>query len=255
VTAGLRGVRWLALLADRTAVWAVIEAPHIRASWSPSFSPPARSARRAARHRRADGVRSRRTAGGLVPSARRTSRPTRTTRTSGCHVGGGPRASSGTRSEHARWSPDGGRLLIVRGDNSGYDLSGGDAPAHQAERRRQGRLLARHRFAAFTSEVYPQCRGNDDCNKGAREAERRPGSTPASSTTCSRATGRSGRKASAPTSSSPPAAGPARDVTRSTRLAQLPPGRRRRLPLHARGQAVVSSKPRSWAGAPAAISG
>jgi dipeptidyl aminopeptidase/acylaminoacyl peptidase len=81
-------------------------------------------------------------------------------------------------SEHARWSPDGKELLIVRENQLWiYELSGGDA--HQittlsggADR---GVFSPDGRWIAFTSDVYPQCGGNDACNKERAEKREKSG--------------------------------------------------------------------------------
>jgi dipeptidyl aminopeptidase/acylaminoacyl peptidase len=81
------------------------------------------------------------------------------------------------KSEHARWAPDGKRILVVReGQLWVYDLSGGDGRqlttlSGGAE---VGVFSPDGRFVAFTSEVYPECGGNDACNKE-REEKREKG--------------------------------------------------------------------------------
>jgi len=80
------------------------------------------------------------------------------------------------RSEHARWSPDGKQLLIVReGQLWLYDLAGGDARAitQLSGGADLGIFSPDGRFIAFTSDVYPQCGGNDACNKERVEQAKR----------------------------------------------------------------------------------
>src|SRR5438270_3272652 len=65
-------------------------------------------------------------------------------------------------SEHARWSPDGKQVLVVRDSQLWlYDLAGGDA--HQLTKLSTGAdsgvFSPDGRFIAFTSEVYPECGG------------------------------------------------------------------------------------------------
>jgi dipeptidyl aminopeptidase/acylaminoacyl peptidase len=82
------------------------------------------------------------------------------------------------RSEHARWSPDSKQLLIVREDQLWlYELSGGDA--HQITKlsggAQSGVFSPDGRWIAFSSEVYPQCGGNDACNKERAERAEKSG--------------------------------------------------------------------------------
>src|SRR3954464_3325050 len=93
--------------------------------------------------------------------------------------GGEPRQfTRNAKSEHARWSPDGKRILIVReGQLWLYDLSGGDGRklttlSGGAE---GGVFSPDGRFVAFTSEVYPECGGNDGCNKERAEKREKSG--------------------------------------------------------------------------------
>ncbi len=93
-------------------------------------------------------------------------------------VAGGParQFTRNGRSEHARWSPDGKQLLIVReGQLWLYDLAGGDARAitQLSGGADLGIFSPDGRSIAFTSEVYPQCGGNDACNKERAEQAQR----------------------------------------------------------------------------------
>src|SRR5712671_5801287 len=95
-------------------------------------------------------------------------------------VAGGParQFTRNARSEHARWSPDGKQLLIVReGQLWLYDLAGGDARAitKLSGGADLGIFSPDGRSIAFTSEVYPQCGGNDACNKERAEQAQRSG--------------------------------------------------------------------------------
>ena len=72
------------------------------------------------------------------------------------------------RSEHARWSPDGRQMVIVReGQLWLYDLDGGDARqiTNLSGGADAGVFSPDGRFIAFSSEVYPDCGGNEACNK------------------------------------------------------------------------------------------
>jgi len=82
------------------------------------------------------------------------------------------------RSEHARWSPDSRQLLIVRESQLWlYDLNGGDAHAITALSggADAGVFSPDGRWIAFSSEVYPQCGGNDACNKERKEQHDKSG--------------------------------------------------------------------------------
>jgi dipeptidyl aminopeptidase/acylaminoacyl peptidase len=71
-------------------------------------------------------------------------------------------------SEHARWSPDGRRLLIVRENQLWlYTLEGGDPQqlTKLSTGADAGIFSPDGRFIAFTSDVYPECGGDDECNK------------------------------------------------------------------------------------------
>src|SRR2546422_4185790 len=83
-----------------------------------------------------------------------------------------------TQSEHGRWSPDGKQLVVVRdGQLWLHDLNGGDARqitalsggADAAVFSPDGRSIA------FSSEVYPQCGGDDARNKERKEQRERSG--------------------------------------------------------------------------------
>src|SRR6266850_331446 len=95
-------------------------------------------------------------------------------------LAGGParQFTRNAHSEHARWSPDGKQLLIVReGQLWIYELSGGDA--HAVTRLSGGAdagvFSPDGRWIAFSSEVYPQCGGNDACNKERAEKAEKSG--------------------------------------------------------------------------------
>ena len=77
------------------------------------------------------------------------------------------------KSEHARWSPDGRALLIVReGQLWLYPLDGGDGrQLTTLSTGADGGIFSPDgRFVAFTSEIYPGCK-DDACNK--EKAEQR----------------------------------------------------------------------------------
>ena len=81
------------------------------------------------------------------------------------------------KSEHARWSPDGSSLLVVRdGQLWIYGLAGGDArQLTTLSTGADGGIFSPDgRWVAFTSEVAPGCK-DDACNKQ-RESERGKGS-------------------------------------------------------------------------------
>jgi len=89
------------------------------------------------------------------------------------------------RSEHARWSPDGKQLLIVRGGEGTqlwlYDLQSGGDPRQVTSLffgADAGVFSPDGRFIAYTSEVYPGCSGDtsavDACNRR-RYEERKAG--------------------------------------------------------------------------------
>jgi dipeptidyl aminopeptidase/acylaminoacyl peptidase len=75
------------------------------------------------------------------------------------------------KSEHARFSPDGEKLLAVRdGQLWLFDLAGGGDPVqltHLWGGADAGTFSADGRFIAFTSEIYPECKGPDvdACNR------------------------------------------------------------------------------------------
>ena len=71
--------------------------------------------------------------------------------------GGEPRQfTRNTRSEHARWSPDGKHLLVVREDRLWlYDLVGGDPRQLTTMEAAEGAFSPSGRFIAFTSDVGP----------------------------------------------------------------------------------------------------
>ena len=76
--------------------------------------------------------------------------------------------------EHARWAPDGGALLLTReGQLWSYFLDGADPRqlTTLSTGADGGVFSPDGRFVAFTSDVYPQCGGNDACNQQ-RSAER-----------------------------------------------------------------------------------
>src|SRR4051812_15826057 len=82
------------------------------------------------------------------------------------------------RSEHARWSPDGKQVLVVReGQLWRYALDGGDAQqiTSLSGGADGGVYSPDGRWIAFTSEVYPQCAGNDPCNKDRAEKREKSG--------------------------------------------------------------------------------
>jgi dipeptidyl aminopeptidase/acylaminoacyl peptidase len=82
--------------------------------------------------------------------------------------GPGRQFTRNARSEHARWSPDGKQVLVVReGQLWKYALDGGDAQqiTTLSGGADGGIYSPDGRWIAFTSEVYPQCGGNDACNK------------------------------------------------------------------------------------------
>ena len=82
------------------------------------------------------------------------------------------------RSEHARWSPDGKQLLIVReGQLWLYELAGGDGReiTRLSGGADGGVFSPDGRWVAFTSDVYPQCSGNDACNKERAEKAEKSG--------------------------------------------------------------------------------
>src|SRR5438270_11827581 len=82
------------------------------------------------------------------------------------------------QSEHARWSPDGKQLVVVRdGQLWLYDLNGGDARPITALSgdADAGVFSPDGRWIAFSSEVYPQCGGNDACNKERKEQREKSG--------------------------------------------------------------------------------
>ncbi|HTO97550.1 MAG TPA: S9 family peptidase [Myxococcales bacterium] len=81
-------------------------------------------------------------------------------------------------SEHARWSPDGKRILIVRdGQLWSYPLEGGDGQqiTSLSGGADGGVYSPDGRFVAFTSEVYPQCQGDEACNKDRAEKREKSG--------------------------------------------------------------------------------
>jgi len=82
------------------------------------------------------------------------------------------------RSEHARWSPDGKHLLVSRESQLWlYALDGGDPRqiTTLSTGADNGVFSPDGRWIAFTSEVYPQCKGDDACDKQrAEEHEKGP---------------------------------------------------------------------------------
>jgi len=94
-------------------------------------------------------------------------------------AGGAPRQfTRNARSEHARWSPDGKQLLIVReGQLWLYELAGGDGrEITRLSGGADGGIFSPDgRWIAFTSDVYPQCSGNDACNKERAEKAEKSG--------------------------------------------------------------------------------
>jgi len=94
-------------------------------------------------------------------------------------AGGAPRQfTRNARSEHARWSPDGKQLLIVReGQLWLYELAGGDGrEITRLSGGADGGIFSPDgRWIAFTSDVYPQCSGNDACNKERTEKAEKSG--------------------------------------------------------------------------------
>ena len=82
--------------------------------------------------------------------------------------GGARQFTRNAHSEHARWSPDGKRLLIVRdGQLWLYPLDGGDGEQLTSlpTGADAGIFSPDGRFIAFTSDVYPECGADDACNK------------------------------------------------------------------------------------------
>ena len=72
------------------------------------------------------------------------------------------------KSEHARWSPDGKSLLVQRDRQLWlYDLQGGDGRqvTNAWGGAESGVFSPDGKSIAFTSEVYPQCKGDDVCNR------------------------------------------------------------------------------------------
>ena len=71
-------------------------------------------------------------------------------------------------SEHARWWPDGKALLLVREGQLWVQFLDGSDPRQLTSLSTgadAGAISPDGRFVAFTSEVYPQCGGDDACNR------------------------------------------------------------------------------------------
>ncbi|MGZ6126067.1 MAG: prolyl oligopeptidase family serine peptidase, partial [Myxococcales bacterium] len=82
------------------------------------------------------------------------------------------------RSEHARWSPDGKQILVVReGQLWRYELNGGDGQqiTTLSGGADAGVYSPDGRWIAFTSEVYPRCGGSEACNKESAEKREKSG--------------------------------------------------------------------------------
>jgi len=72
------------------------------------------------------------------------------------------------KSDHARWAPDDKELLIARdGQLWLYPLGGGDPRqiTTLSSGADNGIFSPDGRWIAFTSDVYPECKGDDACNK------------------------------------------------------------------------------------------
>jgi dipeptidyl aminopeptidase/acylaminoacyl peptidase len=82
------------------------------------------------------------------------------------------------KSEHARWSPEGKQVLLVReGQLWRYPLDGGDGQqiTSLSGGADGGVYSPDGRWIAFTSEVYPQCGGDEACNKDRAEKREKSG--------------------------------------------------------------------------------